>query len=628
MSSIDRIISQNESILEKRLLKNTSFESISSPRSDFSIDCLKFSTVFTNAVILLCLSESKTAKSTTISGKLFSFLKKQKSNECTFNYWDNSSTEYKKIPYPDDLDDTFCALLAMYKFDKESIGGDELKKILEVLINQEVKTGGPYYTWLVDQNDIEWKDIDLAVNSNISNFLVEFGIELENISSFIDSSINNNSIKSRYYPTSTPVAYFISKSYRGQVKKKLVKSLESMYKKKSSTLLDKIIISSSLLRLNLFNHELITKTVEILLDEKIDTNKAFPFYRGVNPFHNGKRHYSGSESLTAAMVIEFLTLYKNTREAKNSGIGAKLVKLNKSIYTKVSQELIMAGGIISEHGNERLSILMKNPDMALITCVPYIIYSSIKKPIKIDDQILADISKATLFGWLAYDIYDDFFDKQAIPHQLSIANFSLRKLSAIFTSDYFSPQFHTFFHETMNIVDNANASEAIRPNIVVSRGSINLNDEIISVCKSAITNPENKSIGHILPVVAVYSLVGYSPQHIKTVKAINFFKNYLAARQIIDDMHDWEEDIRSGKINTVSCQIINEALIRGNRKTTLNYLRSLFWETTIIKSCRVAQRHINQAEKFNFPLLQILEPLKNAIDLTIKERQIALDFLK
>lgn len=627
MNSIDKAIRQNESILEKNILNNDSFESLSSANTDFSSDCLKFHTVFTNAIILICLSESKTSVSDTISRKLFSFLKKQKGDLCTFNYWDKNSKEYSKIPYPDDLDDTFCALLAMYKFNKLSISGNDLKKILEVLISQEVETGGPYYTWLVDQNDVEWKDIDLAVNSNIANFLTEFGIELQNITSFIDESINNNSIKSRYYPTSTPVAYFISRSYKGQSKKKLKNTLETLYSRESSTLLDRIIISSSLLRLNLFQHELVARTIETLLDANINTSNAFPFYRGVNPFLNGKKYYAGSENLTAALTIEFLTLYKKKAiEIGASHTKASLEKQNRIVCNDVSLELQQAHGIIAEYGAERLDTLLKNPDMAFITCIPYIIYRSFKTPIKIENFILADIAKATLFGWLAYDIYDDFFDNQSIPYHLSVANFSLRKLSTTFTSDYLSKEFHSFFHETMNIVDNANASEAKMPIIKVKNNALILDDKIIPIIRSN-ASPENKSIGHILPIVAIYSLVGYSPQHNKTLTAINFFKNYLAARQLIDDMHDWEEDLKLGKINTVAFQIINEALKKQKKKVTINYLRSLFWEVTVIKSCKRVYKHIDQAEKTGMPFLEILEPLKIAIDSTIKERQIALDFL-
>lgn len=628
MIALSKIINHYESFLEKSLTKNRVFSSLSSPTTDFSSKTFEFSTVFSNAIILQCLNESKTETSKLISKKIVKFLLSQKTKMCTFNYWDNKSKEYVKIPYPDDLDDTSCALQAINKFDKKLISGSDLKKILETLISQEVDEGGPYFTWIISDSEIEWKDIDLAVNSNIANLLSQFDIELPNLVHYIENAIVYNNIKSRYYPTSVPVAYFISRWYQGREKKKLVKLLKRMYVKKSSTIMDKILIATSLLRLGENNHKFVTETVEVISRKPSIVFEPFPFYRGVNPTNDKLIYFAGSKYLTTAFAIELLNLcaHKSVNDNNASYISKYLASLNERVFNEVDAEINCAGGAIADFGSKRLGLLRQNPDIALITCVPYITYESLGRHKAINNKILSSLSKATLYGWLAYDIYDDFFDNQAEAHNLSSANFALRELTSVFMADYLPEKFHRFFHEIMNIVDNANAQEALNPSIRMSHNSIEIDDRIVKISKKT-RHPENKSIGHVLPIVAVYILSGRSFDHADIKNVINFFKNYLAARQIVDDMHDWEEDLRGGRLNTVSSLLIRDCYQNKLKKTSINELRRLFWLKTVKKSCRRATKHINTAMNSKTPFHELLVPLSETIRLTLDEQKRAVDFI-
>lgn len=628
MIALSKIIKHYESFLEKSLTKNRSFSSISSPTTDFSFKVFEFSTVFSNAIILQCLNESKTETSNLISKRIVKFLLSQKTKMCTFNYWDNKSKEYVAIPYPDDLDDTSCALHAINKFDKKLLSGSDLRKILNTLINQEVDEGGPYFTWIVSDNEIEWKDIDLAVNSNIATLLSQFDIELPNLVQYIENAIVSNNIKSRYYPTSVPVAYFISRWYQGREKKELVKSLMKMYRKKSSTIMDKILIATSLLRLGETDHKFVTETVEMISRKPSIVFEPFPFYRGVNPTDDKLIYFAGSKYLTTAFAIELLTLcvHKSTNVSNASSTNKYLASLNERVFNEVGAELKCAGGAIADFGSKRLGLLRQNPDMALITCVPYITYKSLGRHKVISNKILSSLSKATLYGWLAYDIYDDFFDNQAEAHNLSSANFALRELTSIFMSGYLPEKFHRFFHEIMNIVDNANAQEALIPSIRMSHDSILINDRVVKISKKT-RHPENKSIGHVLPIVAVYILSGKSFEHADVKNVIVFFKSYLAARQIIDDMHDWEEDLRAGKINTVSSLLIRDCYQSKLKKTSIKELRRLFWLKTVKKSCHMVTKHIDNASNTKVPFQDVLNPMREVITSTLSEQEKAESFL-
>jgi len=97
--------------------------------------------------VLSCLSAlEETPKVKTIKQKAAKFLLSQKSKHWSFNYWVRNSQEAKKLPYPDDLDDTFCALSALFQYDPNLINGSAMAKIITLLTAMEKKEGGPYRT--------------------------------------------------------------------------------------------------------------------------------------------------------------------------------------------------------------------------------------------------------------------------------------------------------------------------------------------------------------------------------------------------------------------------------------------------------------------------------------------------
>ena len=66
----------------------------------------------------------------------------------------------------------------------------------------------------------------------------------------------------------------------------------------------------------------------------------------------------------------------------------------------------------------------------------------------------------------------------------------------------------------------------------------------------------DKSLGHVLPALAVLFSLGYAPDSIAVDATVSFFKNYLAARQLHDDAHDWKDDLMHGRINAATTQLI------------------------------------------------------------------------
>jgi len=627
MDDLYNIKTHYENKLLETLGNSNCYHSLSSPSRKFDIKTFQFSTIFSNAIIMLCLLESGSIQSIDLINAIDAFLKNEKSSKISFNYWSKTTSQYSDIPYPDDLDDTFCALAALVGFMPDSLTGKELKRITELLIHQEVELGGPYFTWIVNEDDIEWKDIDLAVNSNIAFFLKRFDIELNGIIEFTEKRILERNLTSKYYPQSTPVAYFVSKWYRGKEVENLVKILEEMYFSENSTILDKVIISTSLLRLGQLNHPLLLSTLDYLQKYPEHLNNAYVFYRGVNPTSEKIKYYSGSRGLSLAFGVELISLYLKSQPSISKPTNRnKLHLINKRIIKSVKNKLKQAGGAISIYGIKRLNVLQQNPDMQMITCIPYITQISLSNNSGSNSKVIENLCEATLLGWLAYDIYDDFYDNQGLSHDLSVANYCLRLLTGIFTSDYLPVEFHDYFYSTMDIVDNANSAESLIRKVKIHSNKINISKNLIDSANN-IPVPHTKSIGHLLGVIAVYSINNKSLNSRLVKNAIQFFENYLDARQIIDDMHDWEEDLLLGKINSVSREILIFANARDYRELSIEEMRKIFWENVVVRICKEVMNKLNKAKKTDSAFTQILEPLREAIELTLKEQKKAVDFI-
>ncbi len=204
---IPKIIDKGIGFLAKSQQKNGSFLSLSTPSKRSFKNAKKYHPTFPSSLILSCLcSLEETAGIKQIKDKLTIFLLSQKNKHWSFNYWVRNSQEAQKLPYPDDLDDTFCALSALFQHNPKLIDGSAMAKIVTLLTAVEEKEGGPYRTWLVSQDaDKIWKDIDLAVNSNIAYFLLLQDISLPNIDILIESAIETKNYTSPYYPSIYPI---------------------------------------------------------------------------------------------------------------------------------------------------------------------------------------------------------------------------------------------------------------------------------------------------------------------------------------------------------------------------------------------------------------------------------------
>lgn len=572
-----QIINGGISFLAQAQMRDGGFESFSSASEKKFAREKTYRSVFPVALILSCLHETENSPETMrIKKAAVKFLLAQKSEYWSFNYWVRNAQEAKTMPYPDDLDDTFCALSALSLYDKNCLDASALAKIVSLLTFAEETEGGPYYTWLVPKDAKNtWRDVDLAVNANIAYFLSLQEIELPKVTALIEKAIDTEHYSSPYYPSAYPIIYFISRFYRGEKAEKLRVFL-SKNKKYAKNPLTVALAISALLRLGTDPKKL-EKDIEYLKKHQKNGcwgGEAFC----LDPTFKGKTYYAGSAAMTTAFCIESLALYEkmSAQKTKQETSDKVAKELREKIIREAKNKFSSFHANLEKEAHVRLHKTLLGDKDGSIVLLPYFFHRSLAEADeKISEKTLVSLGLANLYGWMAYTIYDDFLDDEGDPKLLSLANACLRELTEIFFHiGQKASDFKEIYTHIMDALDSANTWEVANCRTKNTR-IIPKYDDFSCLAE--------RSLGHALGPIAILCLLGHDSLEIKHAK--KFFENYLIARQLNDDAHDWEEDVRRGHINPVCAELMRRAkrkiLPENFTEEDILTLRNIFWGETI-----------------------------------------------
>lgn len=597
--ALSQVIDNGIQQLSRFQKEDGSFLSLSScDENDFS-NASTFHTTFLSSLILTILAQLPSDKKIAIIRKrLAEFLLIQKSTSWSWNYWTRESQETKDFPYPDDLDDTFCALAGLSHYDKRIISGDVFANIVKILTFTESKEGGPYRTWLVKKNSSKkWLDVDIAVNANIAYFLSLHEITLPNLDRYFEKAIKENNLLSPYYPSLYAPVYFLSRFYKG---KQLEKIRNILLEKRGKNGVWENPLKTALAVLTLLNCGVDPKEIKQSIQYLVDNQqngmwKAYGFC--IDPSRDGKQYYAGSQALTTAICLIVLEKIRLIEKRKNIQTREKKEKkyFSDKIIKQVHLQIDSAGKEVNGKTEILLKRILKNDTTSQIPLMPYYFYQSIKnKNKKITKHILIQLCTANILGWIAYTIYDDFLDEEGNPLFLPTATIALRKLTSIYdTFSFKKKRIQKLFHSILNTIDNANTWEVDHCRIK-NGACINTNFEQLA----------NKSIGHGMGPFTLLLLSGYTQESREFKLLYTFFKQYLITKQLNDDAHDWEEDLKKGHLTPVLSLLLKKAEEKGIVKKIKN-LRELFWREIIQEVCALIYDHAKKA-KFSLRKLSVI----------------------
>lgn len=618
--------------LTKNQQQNGGFISYSSSDlSDITRTKQTYMTTFFPSLILSCLAGMQSTAAHELKQSITTYLLGQKSTHWSFNYWDRTSKHAAELPYPDDLDDTFCALIAIQQHNPKLLNGKVLASITKLLMQTEQAPGGPYRTWLVSEKaDTVWHDIDLAVNANIAYFLKLQHVDLPGLETFIDDKIKRRKLLTSYYPKSIMLLYFISRSYKGQYIDDLIGLLVAY---KPQNILETALKLTSLLRLGYTKSRLETLASSILKSQLPDGSwRSYAFC--IDPSLAGQTHYAGSPSLTTAFCIEALTLYRAHDEQPAMAndkryemiVRAARQKIVRVIQPELKQETL----VVLEN------TLASDNDQQIVLLPWYVAQGTRANP---PQKTLKQLALASLWGWTAYTILDDFLDGDGDKVQLPSALFCMRQL--IETLHAIMPRNSAFQHEVSNILNKLDAANAWE----VSHCRVHIQDGIAHI--KQLPDYDNywqladRSLGHTIAGLGVLYAAGFHDARLNALR--NFFRHYLIARQLNDDAHDWQEDLLSGHINAVGVKILttwskdsSKQLENLQLEQEIGMLQRIMWEDTIVGICGDIQKHITLARRALRPqstgfspeiFESMLLPLEASTKKALGVRQQAKDFI-
>lgn len=601
----DEVLRKGISFLANEQQKNGGFLSLSSSQTnDFNHAKKYHSPFFASLIFSATVILPKTPELGKLHKSTAQFLLSQKSAYWSFNYWERDGKEASTIPYPDDIDCTLCALSALQMYDPSIIDGEVIGMVATMLTATEEKEGGPYRTWLVpDDSPHEWKDIDLGVNNNVAYFLSLQGVSLPSLKKLTEGAIQNKNYTSPYYPIPYSIIYFISRWYKG----KGVNDIKDFLLKKQKNGVWENPLCTALALLSL--HNLSAKISPVIMQKGIDylikTQKKDGGWKSyafsIDPTIGGKNYYAGSSALTTAFCLEAIYKLKTKDEKqKNTKKSSKSdeEKMQKNIIKSARARFSMLGDDVKKQFDIALTRVRKMDKDNHITLLPYLFFKSLsseeQNKIKGNkDELVANLCQANLYGWIAYTIYDDILDEEGDPKLLSVANVCLREVTHIYERvavEY--PEVAKTFHTTLDTIDSANGWE-------------------VSNCrdKSWLHIPDygdlsplaNRSLGHALGPIALFLILGYKENSPEIQGLRTFFEHYLIARQLNDDAHDWEDDLKKGHINAVGAQVLTKASGRAfthaREKGDFLLMEKLFWNTIIDAVCRNVTTHTLLAQK-------------------------------
>ena len=622
------------------------YQSISSFHKDTFREPLKRQTTFYTSCILAALGEVKVFGLDEVKKKAAQFLLNQKSISWSYNYWARDSEEAVVSPYPDDLDDTCLAAAALCNYQKELVDGEAVAKIVTLLTLAEEKEGGPYYTWLIATVDKAWRDVDIAVNSNIGYFLSLQKVALPDVDKLIEKAIDESAYASPYYASIYSTIYFIARWYRGNKKQQLIDFILARRDALGGweNPLYAGLVTASLLRLG-YTAEKLTVSIDYLVKLTSEQlRQAYPFV--IERVMEGKALFSAAPPFTAAVILEASALYKEAAQevaqAQVTEQDTRALYLYGRIIQRVESRFANFSEPLRALAMKTIAKTIEKDKDRQMALFPYYSYLSLGNAERLaTDELLIALGAANFYGWMAYTIYDDFLDEEGQPEFLPLANVCLRELTLVYAAlDRDKPGVLLFFSQIMDALEAANTWET-------SLARARFENSILKIKQipdyGDLLSLSDRSLGHALGPLTMLHFWGYTAASPEAEKILTFFRHYIVARQLNDDVHDWEADLGRGHITSVVALILKAwqrqriGELGFNKEKDLPALQNLFWFEVVADVSRIILAELGLARQSLKELglvsstvyfERLLIPLEQATAKVKKEQEEVIKFLR
>lgn len=532
MNDINQVIHRAVEYLNSQQQSNGKFVSYQSQSANDFSHAQATNSLFATALIGCALEEVPSASQ--ILSRAAEYLWSQKSADCSWNYLDRQ----QESNYPDDLDDTACALAAVL-VSGVKLDGRQNARLLGTLMACEQQPGGPYRTWVTSSTAKAWRDIDMAVNANLAFLYKKLGISASGLNDYLTNAIRHRKLRSPYYCGVAPLLYFLARGYSGPATRRL-RRLVLVELNQTCTGGRLAILLSAACRLGV-ERQILQPFIEQLIAARDDSHWPAEAFYTDSPINKEKR-YAGAESLTTALAVEALSLWSNcpiqySPSPRSARTAVGIYRQRRAKYLHLAQPPISdAAGVLARSLGWH------------------------------DSGMVGELNKLHLDGWLAYEIFDNIADDSADINMLGMANILSRKVIDKLSKLVGQPKFSRYVQQTFDRMDKSLSDEVWQ-----ARDINNLPDYPDR------TDLALRSWGFSLAPIAVMLLNRYKFDSQPVRRLQDFLRHYLVAKQICDDAHDWEDDLANSRATYVLA-----GLLRQTPGAELVELRRYFWGTYVL----------------------------------------------
>lgn len=266
-------------------------------------------------------------------------------------------------------------------------------------------------------------------------------------------------------------------------------------------------------------------------------NNIYPLY--IESIRNDKINYVGSQALTLSFIYEALHLYESEIINKNidNKIKERLVNLslnNINVHTQVLKLLSKSLNYVLNWGGVSKIILLPN---------------RISKFFQVNESRMIDkISTVGLLGWVAFTIDDQIRDKDT-------------EIKADWVS---IPVSNILKNRMYQLINGLSLDRDILTkvyNIISEMESVNKLEEDVKPIDFKKMEHTIKSMGLAIPTILLFNKVGNKSKFNTEDLLIKYFRYYISARQISDDLTDWREDLKLNKNTFVTNLVLKRKIV-------------------------------------------------------------------
>lgn len=333
-----------------------------------------------------------------------------------------------------------------------------------------------------------------------------------------------------------------------------------------------------------------------------------------DPFLRKVRSHSSASLKTKALLAKFDQLaHTQANTVSMDAVSEKSYRLAKKEFDTLQRP----ARNLALSFLERLQSGDKNRE---ITLIPTLFFESLTHP-NITPP-LVQLGEANIYCWIAYTIYDHILDDKPFIEYLPLANIAmrlaLRRYQSLFPSNH---PFQQKIIDTFTNMDAANSWELHHCRFLKTEDTITIS-RLPSYGRLDFL--ARRSFGHALGPLAITTILPHTPQQAKSVEKA--LCHYLIARQLSDDIHDWQEDIRAGHSSAVVTHILKNQAIKPGLyplDPLVEKMQADFWLHSM-QATNVMIRHHTSLAKYHFARTHLLKEEGGILNLITRLEAVAI----